>query len=232
MKTPLTLLALSLMLLTSPVSTRAQGAAPGGKGVHYLVLIRHGIYDRVDSLSEVTANGLNALGHEQAHITGRYLAAMPVTWHSLVCSHFLRAHNTADDIATEIHMPVQIDTLLHECTPTAEHPEYNTNHTPADIAQCVENLEQAYTKYVVPTPAADTHDLLVCHGNVIRWLTLKALGMDVRKWYGMDIANASLTILAVRPDGSCRLVTYSSNLHIPLEKQTWAGKGAGWKVAK
>lgn len=217
--------------VTEPAKPATPPAAPAPKGVHYLYLIRHGIYDRSDSTSDVTGNGLNALGHEQATLTGRYLAALPVKWHAIVASNYLRARNTADDIAAALHMPVVEDTLIHECTPTAEHPEYNTNHTPADIAQCVDNLEAAWTKYFVPTPAADTHDLLVCHGNVTRWLTLKALGADVRKWYSMDIANASLTVIAVRPDGTCRLVTYSSNLHLPVEKQTWAGKGAGWKVA-
>jgi hypothetical protein len=63
---------------------------------------------------------------------------------------------------------------------------------------------------------------------VTRWLVLKAMGADVRKWYGADIANASLTIIAVRPDSTTRLVTYSDTGHIPVDKQTWAGRGAGW----
>jgi hypothetical protein len=44
----------------------------------------------------------------------------------------------------------------------------------------------------------------------------------------MDIANGSLTVIAVRPDGSVRLVTFSDASHLPISKQTWAGNGAGW----
>jgi len=71
--------------------------------------------------------------------------------------------------------------------------------------------------------------VLVCHGNVIRWLTAHALGLDEKRWTHMDIGNCSLTIIAIRPDGSARLVMYSDVGHIPVDKQTWAGAGAGWK---
>jgi serine/threonine-protein phosphatase PGAM5 len=146
-----------------------------------------------------------------------------------VTSDFLRARQTAADMGARMHLTPQVDTLIHECTPTPEHPEYATYHSPEDVAHCAATLETVRARYLVPTPAADTWDVLVCHGNVIRWLTLKALGADVRNWYGPDIANASLTVIAVRPDGTCRLVTFSDTGHIPAEKQTWAGRGLGAK---
>jgi hypothetical protein len=46
----------------------------------------------------------------------------------------------------------------------------------------------------------------------------------------MEIANASLTILAVRPDGTSRLVSFSDVGHLPVARQTWTGKGAGWSA--
>ena len=97
------------------------------------------------------------------------------------------------------------------------------------IAECEANLNAAWSKYFVPTPDADTHDLLVCHGNVTRWMVARALGMDLKSWTHFDIGNASLTIIAVRPDGSTRLVMYSDVGHIPVAEQTWTGRGAGWK---
>jgi serine/threonine-protein phosphatase PGAM5 len=104
------------------------------------------------------------------------------------------------------------------------------NHAADDIALCDGNLAAAWAKYVTPTPDADTHDLLVCHGNVIRWMVAKAMGSDSRTWTHMDIANASLTVISVRPDGTVRLVMYSDVGHMPVDKQTWAGRGAGWDV--
>jgi hypothetical protein len=35
-------------------------------------------------------------------------------------------------------------------------------------------------------------------------------------------------VIAVRSDGSTRLAVFSDASHIPVEKQTWTGRGAGW----
>lgn len=207
----------------APAVTPARAAA----GDHYVFLVRHGTFDRNDSLSEVTDNPLNALGREQAARLGVRLAAMGVTFGRFETSDFLRARQTAEAIGEALHRRPEIDTLIHECTPTPEHPEYKTYHSPEDIAHCVESLEAVWSKYFAPTPQADTWDLLVCHGNVIRWLVARATGADERRWYANDIANASLTVIAIRPDGSRRLVTYSDVGHLPPERQTWAGHGWG-----
>lgn len=227
----------AILLLSCVLSAVVAAATPSpavvadssrSKGFHFVYLIRHGMYDRDDQVNDRVGNALNALGHEQARLLGARLADVPITFHSLVSSDFTRARETADEIGTLIHMTALRDTLIQECTPTTEHPEYTTNYTPARIALCVSHLDAAWKKYFVPTPEADTYDLLVCHGNVIRWLVAKATGNDVRMWYAPDIANASLTVIAVRPDSTCRLVMYSDVGHIPIEKQTWAGRGPGW----
>ena len=223
------------LLLTAGVSLAAAAEPPpaanhaesAGKGVHFVYLVRHGAFDRDTHADDVTANPLNALGHEQAKALGARLAAMHLTFRSLVTSDFLRARQTAEDIGALVHVTPQVDSLIHECTPTLEHPEYTTYHSPEDVARCVATLESVWSRYLAPTPDADTWDVLVCHGNVIRWLTLRSLGADVRNWYGPDIANASLTVIAVRADGTCRLVTFDDTGHLPFEKQTWAGRGPG-----
>jgi serine/threonine-protein phosphatase PGAM5 len=81
---------------------------------------------------------------------------------------------------------------------------------------------------MVPTPDADRHDILVCHGNVIRWFVSRALNGDPRRWPWMEIANGSITILAVRPDGTTRSCASATSGTCAVPKQTWTGKGAGW----
>jgi serine/threonine-protein phosphatase PGAM5 len=214
-----------LMTFLAPVRAVGQGAG----GVHYVYLVRHGIYDRDTTVTDDRlGNGLNTLGHEQAKLAGARLAQLPVRLHALVTSDYARARETADDIGALLNMvPVQ-DSLLHECTPPSDRPDLMKD--PADLALCSANLEAAWAKYFSPSPDADRHDVLVCHGNVIRWMTARALGLDLKRWIHMDIGNCSLTVLAVRPDGSVRLVMYSDVGHIPVSKQTWAGAGAGWKA--
>jgi len=203
------------------------------RGVRYVTLIRHGIYDRVDSLDDRTANGLNALGREQARIVGQRLAGLPVRPRLLVSSDLKRARETAAEIGLALSMSAGEDSLLSECTPPSSRPGLDQEQDAAEMARCLTQLGAAWEKYFRPSPDGDAQDVLVCHGNVIRWFVNRALGADVRNWTSLDIANASLTIIAVAPSGSTRLVLYSDVGHLPLAKQTWAGRGPGWtKPAK
>lgn len=222
-----------LLLLLVAVATAAHAQAPAAKkpsGTHYLVLIRHGMYDSDTTVTDDTqGNALNALGHEQAKLTGQRLKALPVKIRSLVASPYLRASETAADIGKVLGMTPVIDTLVHECTPRFEsRPDYTRIETDEGMAACEANLQAAFAKYFVPTPEADTHDVIVCHGNVIRWLFCKAMQMDPLLWRRFTIGNGSLTVFAVAPDGVVRLAAYSDTGHIPVEKQSWTGRGPGW----
>jgi serine/threonine-protein phosphatase PGAM5 len=199
-------------------------------GIHYLYLIRHGAYDPDSTVTDETLGlGLNALGHEQAKLTGQRLAGLHIKLRSLVTSNYLRASQTAEDIGAVVGIKPVVDTLLHECTPRFEsRPDMPPIGTETEALACEANLNAAFARYFVATPDADTYDVLVCHGNVTRWLTCKAMGIDVGHWRRMTIGNGSLTVLTVAPDGTVRLAAYSDTGHIPVEKQTWTGRGAGW----
>jgi serine/threonine-protein phosphatase PGAM5 len=230
-------LLLSLLLAAVAHAQAPTGGYPGaqpvnamaGKGVHYVYLIRHGIYDRDTSATDDrTANGLNARGHEQAKLIGARLEALPVKMTHLVSSEFLRAEQTADDIAPFLKLTPTRDAALNECTPSSANAAIMANEKPADVAACDSARVVSWQRYFVPTPDRDTYDVLVCHGNGIRWALMKAVGADTKNWLNLDVGNCSLTIVAVRPDGSTRLVMYSDVGHLPWDKQTWSGKGGGW----
>ena len=202
--------------------------------MRYVYLIRHGTYDRDDKVDDRVGNGLNPLGHEQARLLGERLAQLPVNITALVSSDFTRARDTADDIGRALGMTPARDSLIHECTPASERADLMRDRAPGEIARCDSNLHAAWAKYMIPAPEADAHDVLVCHGNVIRWFVNRVFDVDPKRWTRMDIGNASLTLIAVRADGSARLVLYSDVGHLPVEKQTWSGRGGGWspKVAR
>ena len=212
----------------SGASPAEAAAADAPQGIRYVCLVRHALYDRVDSLDEKTANGLNELGRAQAKLVAARLAALPVKTDRFVSSDLLRALQTAEAIGRAIGRTAERDTLLEECTPPSSRPGLDAEHDPAELAACGAAMEAAWAKYFVPSPERDAHDLLVCHGNVIRWFVNRAIGNDVRHWTSLDIGNASITVIAVRPDGSTRLVMLSDVGHLPVAKQSWAGKGAGW----
>lgn len=222
-------------LLTPLAFAQGPSATPKRpNGAHYVYLIRHGMYDYDSTVTDdAKGNRLNALGHEQATLTGKRFAGLPIHVHALVASPYLRALETAQDIGREMKMTPVVDTLLHECTPRFEsRPEYRRLASDEEMAACEANLEAAFAKYLVPTPEADTYDVLVCHGNVIRWLVCKAMGIDPLHWRRFTIGNGSVTTLVVAPDGTVRMASYSDTGHIPVATQTWTGKGAGWTVAR
>ena len=202
---------------------------PTGNGIHYVYLVRHGEYEHDDAdEDERVKNGLDALGHEQARLVGQRLATLPVKFDRLISSQFLRARQTADDIGRILLMTPERDSLLNECEPTSDDSRRMAEETPADLVSCDSARVRAWRRYFVPTPKRDTYDLLVCHAHVIRWTLMRALGADTRHWPDQDAANAALTIIAVRPDSSVRLVTYNDTGHIPVSKQTWSGRAGGW----
>ena len=221
--------ALLLALGVAGLARAAEVPARPAPGIRYVYLIRHATYERDTSVTDDRAgNGIDALGHEQAKLTGARLAALPVTFSQFVSSDYLRAVQTADDIGKVLGRVAERDSLLEECTPNADIPAYMRHESADGIGLCESHLAAAWAKYMTPSPAGDTHDLLVAHGNVIRWFVSRALENDTRHWTHMEIANASLTVIAVRADGWARLVLFSDASHIPVAKQTWTGKGAGW----
>src|SRR6185503_6341352 len=71
-----------------------------------------------------------------------------------------------------------------------------------------------------PTTGAERRDVLVCHGNVIRYLVTKALGVDTKAWLEMSVGHASLTTIRVEADGSFKLIAIGDRGHIPPNLQT------------
>ena len=92
------------------------------------------------------------------------------------------------------------------------------------MSACSAQFEDAFAKYFVPSEdSTDRHDVLVCHGNVIRYFVTRSLRVDTLSWLQMSIGNCSLTIIRVRADGSTQLVAYSDVGHLPANLQTRTG---------
>lgn len=217
-------------MAASCASAALAGAVKPSPPIHYLYLVRHGIYDPDRDAGASADTGLNALGHEQARLVGARLAALPIRPAALVSSPLLRARETAQDIGRALGMAPALDSLLRECTPTSDRADYMKNHSIEDIAACDSSLGLAWATYVTPTLEADRYEVLVCHANVIRWFVSRVVGGDPTHWSAMEIANGSITVIAVHADSTVRLVTFSDVGHLPVAKQTWTGRGAGWSV--
>src|SRR5262245_47911298 len=125
-----------LLLCLAAAPVMAQTPKPE-TGFHFIYLVRHGIYDRDTSATDDrVSNGLNAMGHEQAHLAGQRLAGLGVKFDRLISSEFLRAKQTADDIGGVIKMTPSRDSLLNECTPTTVSASIMSGEKPGAAATC------------------------------------------------------------------------------------------------
>lgn len=211
-----------LSLFLALLCAAAQAAEPATRTLY---LVRHGFYDSIPGADSKVANALNAVGREQAAFVADRLAALPIKFARVTSSEFTRARETGDIIAARLGLPCARDPLLNECTP----PGAGLADDEIDATASAQ-LEQAWQRFAQPASDAPASEILSCHGNVIRWFVCRALGVDTQRWTRMEIANCSLTLIQVRPDGSTRVQVFNDTAHIPLEKQTWSGKGPGWPL--
>src|ERR1700721_499552 len=99
-------------------------------------------------------------------------------------------------------LPVTQSALLSECTPPTWNSKVARTVAPQESSHRQGQLEEAFRTYFVPAKNAEAHDIIAAHGNVIRWLMLKALDVDTRAWLGMSIAPASLRVIRVTQEGT------------------------------
>lgn len=214
-----------LLVVCALLCCAASSLAQVQPGIRTLYLIRHGFYDYEAKADDRVGNALNALGREQAALAAERLAAFPIKFTALTSSEFTRARETGDILAARLGLPCGREARLNEVTPAGAglRPEQLDAHADAQ-------LSAAWEHFTSPAASGDSHELLVCHGNVIRWFVCRALGVDPRQWTRMEIANCSITMIQIRADGQVRVQQFNEIAHVPVEKQTWSGRGPAWPL--
>jgi len=84
--------------------------------------------------------------------------------------------------------------LLSECIPPTLNAKVAKESDPKEAAECARRLNEAFNQLFVPATGAARSDVVVCHGDVIRYFVMKALGVDTKAWLGMSVAHASLSV--------------------------------------
>lgn len=192
-----------------------------------LLLVRHGHYDRVDNLGD-TVWGISPKGRRQAARTGRRLCRMVPTYggkfEGIYVSPWPRAIQTAEIIAHELDLPkVRIKPYLHEIPALVPADEKGRSMHPnippsseGERAAAVEQLERIEARFFKASKSDATY-VVVCHGNLIRYLVARTLGLPLESWMRMDIAHASITEVRIFPGNLCTLQSYNDTGHMPPE---------------
>lgn len=200
-------------------------------GSRHVLLVRHAQYNM--EFPEDERRTLTELGRRQCEFLAAKLAAVDAAKEgfyeafalaSLSSSRLTRAVQTADVLAAALPGATRTppDATLNEGRPCLPEPAprphraasyTNKNHDG-------ERIEQAYRLICARPPAgqvADTHEVVVCHANVIRYVVCRALQLPPEAWLRMSLPHASVTHLVVRPNGHCSLRCLGDAGHLPPE---------------
>lgn len=191
-----------------------------------IILIRHGEYEHGD---ESTDEGeLVTLGRQQSRLVAERLDAMPIEFDSIQASTMNRARQTGEIINQwfpELELTLHDD--IRECTMTTRRQDIMDELEDGEAEACEEILEAAFTRIFRPaTKGRDEHDIVVCHGNIIRWYLCKVLEVDPEAWLQMSVANCSITIVQIRADASLKLISFADSGHIPYAMTSYPGTKA------
>ena len=187
-------------------------------GMRRLLFLRHGQYDEEDS------GELTALGIKQARITARALAAEPLT--IIHVSTLLRARQTAAIIGEAFpHLTPRASALLCEAIPTKLPKHLALPLEPGRVAKDRARVAKAAKRLFRPARAMRT-ELVVCHGNIIRYFFCIALGAKPETWIRLHTHHCGLTEIVVLPSGQLRGVRYNDLGHLPRGLRTMSGKAS------
>jgi len=211
------------------------------KAKRTIILVRHGQYNL--KATEDSERYLTELGREQADITGKRISELvkhlktktpkdlngnptPLTV-NFVKSTMTRATETANIILK--HLPEVQDHLSCDmiregapCPPDPPYPEWDPS--PSDFYIEGSRIEAAFRKYIHRAEVDQEHDsvdVLVCHGNVIRYFVCRGLQFPAEAWLRFGVHNGSISVMTVNKKGDVIVTALGESGHLPVDKLTF-----------
>jgi serine/threonine-protein phosphatase PGAM5 len=218
-----------------------------GNVIRHLLFIRHGQYD--ETSKDDKKRILTPLGRRQAKTTGKRLLDIinytskneNVSIGAIYSSNMTRAIETADIIMKEIEK-----NKYHKITRTEPDPNLNEGHPCHAIPyhkKCKSSelvakdgpiIENAFNTYfyrssVIKENNHHEFDIIVCHGNVIRYFFMRALQLPPEAWLRMTNFNCSLTYFQISRHGNVQCRTFGDIGHLSMDQITFSNQyGLNW----
>lgn len=214
---------ITLAMLIAANAPMAKEPAPAPPAMREIVLVRHGHYVADPAIDERIGPGLSPIGVAQARLAGARLAGDLSRFDGLYVSPMQRARDTAGSIGQSFpQQTFDVVADMAECTPPTRRKEITANEKPESLDACKAQLDRLFARFFATKADAGRSDLLVCHGNVIRYLVTRALGVDSEAWLEMSVGHASITRIRVEPDGRYKIIAVGDIGHIPSNLRTGA----------
>ncbi len=185
-----------------------------------IYLVRHAQYERIES-SMGRTDVLTDLGFRQSQFLAQYLSRFPIT--RIYHSTFDRAQLSAQ-ILQKLLSDVELipDQSLVERTPGFPKgfiSKYGLGQFRSLLRHRID-AEKSYRKHFRYFESEDQHHVIVSHGNLIRFFICKVLKIPSRYWQTLEMKQCALTVIVLRSDGTCRLLTHNELGHLPIDIQT------------
>lgn len=197
--------------------------AQAGPAARDILLVRHGHYLPDPTADEKLGPGISVLGVAQARLVGGRLAGLPGAFDALYVSPLQRARDTAAVIGEEFpRRRFKVVDDLAECTPPTRREEITADVPKEDLDACKAQLDRLFERYFRPAKRGGRNEVFVCHGNVIRYLVTRALGVDGLAWLEMSVGHASISHIRVEADGTFKVIAVGDVGHMPPNLRTGA----------
>ncbi len=179
-----------------------------------IYLLRHGYHDLKST--HKLGGSLTPTGVEQAQLTAQRFSSLPIS--AIYSSTLRRAAETAEIVAQEFpDVPLRRSQGLWECVPCIApvYAEYFAGHSAQYLAWGKQQAEKAFDRYFRRTRGEDKHEIIVTHGNLIRYFVCRVLRVSPKAWGNMDMCNCGISQILLRPDGRMILVSHNDVSHLP-----------------
>jgi serine/threonine-protein phosphatase PGAM5 len=92
----------------------------------------------------------------------------------------------------------------------------------ANMSRTRKRIDRAFARYFRPTRGPNRCEVLVCHGNIARYLLRLAIGDPPSRWWRYWPLHCSLSIVVIPSNGMTRIVSINDVGHLPKRLQTVA----------
>lgn len=191
-------------------------------GKRILYLVRHGHAAYADTVPKDQDGYLTEIGQQQAQLTAQRLAQLPIS--AIHHSNTGRAIETAKVLAALLPgVSLHANPLLRECVPCLPTRGWFREIPPERLQESQAQVEQAFSQFFQPSlvEAREQHDILVCHGNIIRYLVCRALQVAPEAWDNTVIYNCGISEVMIQEDGGMRLISHNDTGHLPYSMRTF-----------
>jgi hypothetical protein len=93
--------------------------------------------------------------------------------------------------------------------------EFFKDYPPEKLEVDQARADKAFEKYFQPALETNQVEIIIAHGNLIRYLLCRLLEVEPGSWSGFYTDNCGITKLMVLSNGWRRLISYNDTSHLP-----------------